>query len=83
MLSRFLRDLPLTFYAIACGELCLLLSVGSGGAQQLFGHGFSNAAALRAIPDAAQLRNSLISSVQYPFSPGADPTDGALSDSEK
>ena len=41
----FLRDLLLTIYAIACGELCMLLPVGSGDVQQLFENGFSNTAA--------------------------------------
>ena len=39
--------------------------------------------ALRASPDAAQLRNGLISSGQFPFPPWPDPTKVVLSDSEK
>ena len=38
--------------------------------------------ALRASPDAAQLWNSVSSSVQSPISPGPDPADVVLSDSE-
>ena len=69
----------------------MLLLVGRGVVQQLFENGFSSiisllgeiSEALRASPDATQLRNGITSSVQSSFCSGPDSTKVVLSDSGK
>ena len=69
----------------------MLLLVGSGTHDNFFEMASQSSSrfpeqisdAMRASPDAAQLRNTVSCSVQTSFSPGPDPTDVVLSDTEK